>query len=68
MHILSGRIVLLFFYYYCHYFNQIGITIVKHPRTIIWMGRDIRNKLLLLLSHICYNEFLVNTGKIDFDV
>ena len=27
----------------------LGIIIVKRPRTIIWMGRYIRNKLLLLL-------------------
>ena len=31
------------------YYNSNGIIIVKHPRTIIWMGRYIRNKLLLLL-------------------
>ena len=33
------------------YFSIIilGIIIVKRPRTIIWMGRYIRNKLLLLL-------------------
>ena len=30
--------------------NQLGRIIVKRPRTIIWMGRYIRNKLLLLLS------------------
>ena len=28
----------------------LGIIIVKRPRTIIWMGRYIRNKLLLLLT------------------
>ena len=27
----------------------LGIIIVKRPRAIIWMGRYIRNKLLLLL-------------------
>ena len=27
----------------------LGIIIVKRPRTIIWMGRYIRNKLLLLV-------------------
>ena len=27
----------------------LGLIIVKPPRTIIWMGRYLRNKLLLLL-------------------
>ena len=37
----------------------LGIIIVKRPRTIIWMGRHIRNKLLLLLFNICgYVKFL----------
>ena len=31
----------------------LGIIIVKRPRTIIWMGRYIRNKLLLLLLLAC---------------
>ena len=29
----------------------LGIIIVKRPRTIIWMGRYIRNKLLLLFIY-----------------
>ena len=33
----------------------LGIIIVKRPRTIIWMGRYIRNKLLLLL--LKWNSF-----------
>ena len=32
----------------------LGIIIVKRPRTIIWMGRYIRNKLLLLLLLTVY--------------
>ena len=31
----------------------LGIIIVKRPRTIIWMGRYIRNKLLLLFIVHC---------------
>ena len=30
----------------------LGIIIVKRPRIIIWMGRYIRNKLLLLLLNL----------------
>ena len=30
----------------------LGIIIVKRPRTIIWMGRYIRNKLLLFIIYI----------------
>ena len=30
----------------------LDIIIVKHPRTIIWMGRYIRNKLFLLLLDV----------------
>ena len=29
----------------------LGIIIVKRPRTIIWMGRYIKNKLLLLFIY-----------------
>ena len=39
----------------------LGIIIVKRPRTIIWMGRYIRNKLLLLLLfvHMSLNRNLM---------
>ena len=38
----------------------LGIIIVKRPRTIIWMGRYIRNKLLLLLTNRPMNHFTVD--------
>ena len=31
--------------------TRVCLVIVKHRRTIIWMGRYIRNKLLLLLLY-----------------
>ena len=37
----------------------LGIIIVKRPRTIIWMGRYIRNKLLLLLNHTKINMHII---------
>ena len=39
----------------------LGIIIVKRPRTIIWMGRYIRNKLLLLLL-LQYTYFCDSTA------
>ena len=39
----------------------LGIIIVKRHRTIIWMGRYIRNKLLLLLS-LCQNRSKTTTA------
>ena len=46
----------------------LGIIIVKRPRTIIWMGRYIRNKLLLLLllmPHILRTN-IVAMGDISY--
>ena len=49
----QSNIVLAFYliiYCYCYYnfLTKLGRIIVKRPRTIIWVGRYIRNKLLLL--------------------
>ena len=43
----SGIVLEVFFIII--FFTQLGRIIVKRPRTIIWMGRYIINKLLLLL-------------------
>ena len=41
----------------------LGIIIVKRPRAIIWMGRYIRNKLLLLFSDMTpLKEFSLATN------
>ena len=36
---------------------------VKHPRTIIWMGRDIRNTLLLLTAYFKIITLLFDVAK-----
>ena len=41
----------------------LGIIIVKRPRTIIWMGRYIRNKLLLLFI---YSSIIVHCETVNF--
>ena len=43
-------IVLAVFVIFIVIIIQLGIIIVKRPRTITWMGRYIRNKLLLSLN------------------
>ena len=61
MSVFYGNMIILLAYayftkvvlYYCFYLFviiQLGIISVKRPRTIIWMGRYIRNLLLLLFE------------------
>ena len=44
----------------------LGIITVKRPRTIIWMGRYIRNKLLLLLIYQILKAGIKSTRRLTY--